>query len=87
MHKRNVLKTIPSIFFIYSSIVLILNNLNISTIKIGANTSPTTSNIFPRDNTGILKISLKNGTNKIMVMIYNKDGVTETAKVKCTKEK
>lgn len=33
------------------------------------------------------EIDLENGTNKIMVMIYNKDGVTETAKVKCTKEK
>ena len=51
----------------YSSsfVVLIFNNLNISTITSGENTNKITSKIFSFGNTTILKTSLKAGINKI----------------------
>ena len=48
-----------------SLVVLILNNLNISTITTGAKTNPTSSKIFSVGSTGILKIYLSPGINKI----------------------
>lgn len=53
--------------YIYSSFtVFILNNLNISTITIGANTKPTVSIIFDVGNTGILNTCLNSGINNII---------------------
>ena len=45
--------------------LLILNNLNNSTIASGASTNNIVSIIFPRGNTGILNICLSDGINNI----------------------
>ena len=50
---------------IFYSSPLILNNLNISTITIGANTKQTSSTIFSVGKTGMLNISLNPGIHKI----------------------
>ena len=63
MAKENVPFTT---FELYSSfVVFILNNLNISTITSGTNTSAIVSIILVVGKTGMLNTSLKNGTNSI----------------------
>ena len=52
--------------FLYSSFaVFIFNNLNVSTITIGAKTNNTNSNIFPVGNIGILNMCLNAGITNI----------------------
>ena len=60
--------SVPRLFkiiFYYSSLPFILNNLNNSTIKIGANTNPNNSNMFCVGNTGILNMFLNGSTKSI----------------------
>ena len=54
--------------FYSSFVVFIFNNLNISTINIGANIKQINSSIFSVGSTGILNIVLKAGTANITII-------------------